>query len=102
MSLSEIQIRVVDPSIIMAADQQKFSAPEKILLCTFHVVGWVWNVVTFIPWYFISGNFKRPRVGTPQAVSISGRPEGPYRCAESPGTIILGFQGACTLDKLFR
>ena len=72
---------------------------EKCVLYTCNIIGWVWNTITILPWYIISGNYKVPRVGKIQSKSITGLPEGPYRCND---TLSVGCNGIDTLDELFK
>lgn len=75
---------------------------ETCVLYTCKFVGWVWNTLTILPWYFISGNYKVPRVGQIQAKSVSGLPDGPYRCITAVDELSVGCNGVDTLDELFK
>lgn len=84
----------------MADDKDSVAVKMFVLSC--HVVGWFWNVFTFVPWYFLSGNFKKPRYGQIQGKSLKGAPEGPYRDIEHLNGVKEGFNGICTIDQLFK
>ena len=75
---------------------------ETCLLYTCQLIGWVWNTLTILPWYFLSGNYRVPRVGQIQSKSVSGLPEGPYRCVTSQDQLSVGCNGVDTLDMLFK
>ena len=78
------------------------SVAIKLFSLSCSVVGWFWNTFTFIPWYVLSGNFKKPRYGQIQGKSKTGQPEGPYFDVNYLSGIEDGFQGICTLDQLFK
>eukprot|EP00111_Clytia_hemisphaerica_P010153 TCONS_00029670-protein len=78
------------------------SVAIKLFTLSCSVVGWFWNTVTFIPWYVLSGNFKRPKYGHIQGKSITGRPEGPYADINHLSGSKDGFDGITTLDQLFK
>lgn len=82
--------------------EKKFTSIETLALYTCHIIGWFWNVFTFYPWFYLSGNFKNPRLGKIQAKSISSSPAGPYRNLNHFGKLISGFGKVKTLDVLFR
>ena len=83
-------------------DFEDLTSVERLFLYTFHVVGWFWNTFTFYPWYFLSGNYKQKRFGCLQGKSISGKPEGPYRCLEAVNELTKTWRGHETLDQLFK
>uniref|UniRef100_A0AAY5K0C9 long-chain-fatty-acid--CoA ligase n=1 Tax=Esox lucius TaxID=8010 RepID=A0AAY5K0C9_ESOLU len=79
-----------------------------LLLQVFRSVVWVYSVLTFLPWYLLSGagvNLERSR--RVKARSVSGRPAGPYRATDQ----LRGIQqklvssmhpGVDTLDKVME
>uniref|UniRef100_A0AAY4AT60 long-chain-fatty-acid--CoA ligase n=1 Tax=Denticeps clupeoides TaxID=299321 RepID=A0AAY4AT60_9TELE len=75
-----------------------------LLLQVFRSVVWVYSVVTFLPWYFISGaGVNQARAKRVKARSISGLPAGPYRSVNCIDRLVLTLhQGVDTLDKVFE
>lgn len=75
-----------------------------LLLQVFRSVVWVYSVLTFIPWYFLSGagtNLERAR--RIKARSIRGHPAGPYRAINSQEKLVAWLHpGVDTLDKMFE
>lgn len=75
-----------------------------LLLQVFRSVVWVYSVITFIPWYFLSGagtNLERAR--RIKAQSVSGHPAGPYRATNSLEKLVAWLNpGVDTLDKMFE
>jgi len=82
--------------------QTQNSYALKMFTLSCNVVGWFWNTVTFIPWYVLSGNFRRLRYGHIQAKSITGLPEGPYRDINYLNGTQEGYEGITTMDQLFK
>ncbi|KAI4902767.1 hypothetical protein NFI96_015283 [Prochilodus magdalenae] len=75
-----------------------------ILLQVFRSVVWVYSVITFIPWYLLSGTgAKQTRAKRIKALSVTGHPAGPYRAVNSQQRLVCHFQeGVETLDKVFE
>uniref|UniRef100_A0A671Y2N2 long-chain-fatty-acid--CoA ligase n=1 Tax=Sparus aurata TaxID=8175 RepID=A0A671Y2N2_SPAAU len=75
-----------------------------LLLQVFRSVVWVYSVITFIPWYFLSGagsNLERAR--RIKARSVSGHPAGPYRAVNNQDKLVAWLHpGVDTLDKMFE
>ncbi|XP_056148876.1 long-chain-fatty-acid--CoA ligase 3b [Lampris incognitus] len=75
-----------------------------LLLQVFRSVVWVYSVITFLPWYFLSGagtNLERAR--RIKAHSVSGHPAGPYRAIHSQKRLVAWLHpGVDTLDKVFE
>lgn len=75
-----------------------------LLLQVFRSVVWVYSVITFIPWYFLSGtgsNLEQAR--RIKARSISNQPAGPYRAVNSLEKLVAWLHpGVDTLDKMFE
>uniref|UniRef100_A0A674B0C9 long-chain-fatty-acid--CoA ligase n=1 Tax=Salmo trutta TaxID=8032 RepID=A0A674B0C9_SALTR len=77
-----------------------------LLLQVFRSVVWVYSVITFLPWYLLSGagaNLDRAR--RVKARSVSGRPAGPYRATNhedgSQQKLVSSLHpGVDTLDKV--
>uniref|UniRef100_A0A8C2EBQ2 long-chain-fatty-acid--CoA ligase n=1 Tax=Cyprinus carpio TaxID=7962 RepID=A0A8C2EBQ2_CYPCA len=75
-----------------------------LLLQVFRSVVWVYSVITFLPWYLLSGASGRlayaKRV---KARSVSGNPAGSYRAVNSQQKLVsLLHEGVDTLDKVFE
>ncbi|XP_062843409.1 long-chain-fatty-acid--CoA ligase 3b [Trichomycterus rosablanca] len=75
-----------------------------ILLQVFRSVVWVYSVITFIPWYFLSGaGADQARAKRIKARSVSGQPAGPYRAINSQKQLVSQLhEGADSLDKVFE
>ncbi|CAB1326073.1 unnamed protein product [Coregonus sp. 'balchen'] len=79
-----------------------------LLLQVFRSVVWVYSVITFLPWYLLSGagaNLDRAR--RVKARSVSGRPAGPYRATNREDGSQLKLvsslhPGVDTLDKVME
>ncbi|CDQ74296.1 unnamed protein product [Oncorhynchus mykiss] len=79
-----------------------------LLLQVFRSVVWVYSVITFLPWYLLSGagaNLDRAR--RVKARSVSGRPAGPYRATNhedgSQQKLVSSLHpGVDTLDKVME
>uniref|UniRef100_W5K1X0 long-chain-fatty-acid--CoA ligase n=1 Tax=Astyanax mexicanus TaxID=7994 RepID=W5K1X0_ASTMX len=75
-----------------------------ILLQVFRSVVWVYSVITFIPWYILSGaGANQARAKRIKARSVSGHPSGPYRAVNSEQRLVSQLhEGVDTLDKVFE
>ncbi|KAM9789867.1 fatty acid CoA ligase Acsl3-like [Neosynchiropus ocellatus] len=75
-----------------------------LLLQVFRSVAWVYSVITYIPWYFLSGaGSNQERANRIKALSVSGHPSGPYRAVNSQEKLVVWFHpGVDTLDKVFE
>lgn len=75
-----------------------------ILLQVFRSVVWVYSVITFIPWYILSGaGANQARAKRIKARSVSGHPSGPYRAVNSEQRLVSQLhKGVDTLDKVFE
>ncbi|XP_057705721.1 long-chain-fatty-acid--CoA ligase 4 isoform X3 [Corythoichthys intestinalis] len=76
---------------------------QSVLLFPVHLVVWLYSVLSFLPWYYITGagqkNTMSKRV---KARSTTGRAEGPYRCVDRFESLAKeDLPGKDTLDKLF-
>lgn len=80
------------------------SAVQSILLFPIHLLVWLYSVLSFLPWYFITGAGQRQTLSRRiKARSTSGRPEGPYRSVDHFDDLAReDFPGKDTLDKLFE
>lgn len=83
---------------------QPESALQLILLLPVHLVIWLYSLLSFLPWYYITGAGQKKDWSTrTKARSITGRPEGPYRCIDHFDSLATeDFPGKNTLDKLFN
>ncbi|XP_036412126.1 long-chain-fatty-acid--CoA ligase 3b [Colossoma macropomum] len=75
-----------------------------ILLQVFRSVVWVYSVITFIPWYLLSGTgAKQSRAKCIKARSVTGDPAGPYRAVNSQKKLVSQLhEGIDTLDKVLE
>jgi long-chain acyl-CoA synthetase len=75
-----------------------------LLLQVFRSVVWVYSVITFLPWYFLSGtSTSLERARRQKARSITGHTAGPYRAINSQqGLAAALYPGLDTLDKVFE
>uniref|UniRef100_A0A3B5LZD0 long-chain-fatty-acid--CoA ligase n=1 Tax=Xiphophorus couchianus TaxID=32473 RepID=A0A3B5LZD0_9TELE len=83
---------------------QSDSTLKSILLFPVHLVIWLYSLISFLPWYFITGaGQKRTQSARMKARSTTGSPEGPYRSVDHFDSLATeDFQGKDTLDKLFK
>lgn len=83
---------------------QSDSALQSILLFPVHLLVWVYSVLSFLPWYYITGAGERKTLSKRiKARSTSGCAEGPYRSVDHFHTLAKeDFPGKDTLDKLFE
>uniref|UniRef100_A0AAY5E9H5 long-chain-fatty-acid--CoA ligase n=1 Tax=Electrophorus electricus TaxID=8005 RepID=A0AAY5E9H5_ELEEL len=74
-----------------------------LLLHVFRSMVWVYSIITFLPWYLISGtSAKQARAKRVKARSVSGNPAGPYRAMHSQNQLVSQLYVAMdTLDKVF-
>uniref|UniRef100_A0A8C6TNK4 long-chain-fatty-acid--CoA ligase n=1 Tax=Neogobius melanostomus TaxID=47308 RepID=A0A8C6TNK4_9GOBI len=79
------------------------SSAQYLLLLPIHLVIGLWSLVSFLPWYYISGaGQKKMQSSRIKAKSTTGRAEGPYRCVDHFDSLANeDFSGKDTLDKLF-
>lgn len=83
---------------------QSDSALQSILLFPIHLLVWLYSVLSFLPWYYITGAGERKALSNRiKARSTSGRAEGPYRSVDHFDSLAReDFPGKDTLDKLFQ
>lgn len=83
---------------------QSDSALHLLLLLPLHLLVWLYSVLSFLPWYFITGAGQRQALSKRiKARSTSGRTEGPYRSTDHFDSLATeDFPGKDTLDKLFE
>ncbi|XP_060935077.1 long-chain-fatty-acid--CoA ligase 4 [Limanda limanda] len=79
------------------------SVLQSILLFPIHLVVWLYSVVSFLPWYYMTSAGERKALSTRvKARSTSGLAEGPYRCVDQFECLAKeDLPGKDTLDKLF-
>lgn len=77
---------------------------QSILLFPIHLLVWLYSVLSFLPWYYITGAGRRKALSNRiKACSTSGHPEGPYRSVDHFDSLAReDFPGKDTLDKLFN
>ena len=75
-----------------------------LLLQVYRSVVWVYSVITFLPWYVLTGaGATQRRAKRVKARSVSGRPAGPYRSLNSAQRLVSAMrEGVDTLDKVFE
>lgn len=83
---------------------QSNSALQSFLLYPIHLLIWMYSILSFLPWYFVTGVRQRKFLSRRiKARSTSGHPEGPYRSVDHFDSLAAeDFPGKDTLDKLFR
>lgn len=76
---------------------------SSVLLLPVHILVRVYSVLSFLPWYFITGAQKRiAQAKRLKAKPTKGQIEGPYRSVDHFDTLaLMDFPGTDTLDKLF-
>lgn len=77
---------------------------QAVLLLPLHFLIWLYSILSFLPWYFITGaSQKKSQSKRVKARSTSGNPEGPYRSVDHFDSLATeDFPGIDTLDKLFK
>ncbi|CAN9511163.1 unnamed protein product [Ophioblennius macclurei] len=83
-----------------------------MLLLLFHLMVWIYTVISFLPSYVLSWIFQpsdgfygseEERAKRVKAISASGRLEGPYRAVSASKRLVTSLHpGADTLDKMFE
>ncbi|XP_036410023.1 long-chain-fatty-acid--CoA ligase 3-like [Megalops cyprinoides] len=75
-----------------------------LLLQVLRSVVWLYSLLTFLPWFLLSGASARlQRAKRVKARPVSGQPAGPYRAVNSAERLASTLQPACdTLDKVFQ
>lgn len=83
---------------------QSDSALQYIVLLPIHLLVWLYSVLSFLPWYYITGAGEKKALSKRiKARSVTGRAEGPYRCVDHFDALAKeDFPGKDTLDKLFE
>ncbi|XP_070692720.1 long-chain-fatty-acid--CoA ligase 4 [Pempheris klunzingeri] len=83
---------------------QSDSALQSILLLPIHLLVWLYSVLSFLPWYYITGAGQRTALSKRiKARATTGCAEGPYRSVDHFDSLAReDFPGKDTLDKLFE
>lgn len=83
---------------------QSDSALQTILLFPIQLLIWLYSILSFLPWYYITGAGQRKALSSRvKARSTSGLAEGPYRSVDHFDSLAReDFPGKNTLDKLFE
>ncbi|KAI3351948.1 hypothetical protein L3Q82_020764 [Scortum barcoo] len=83
---------------------QSDSALQSLLFLPIHLLIWLYSVLSFLPWYYITGAGERKALSKRiKARSTSGRTDGPYRSVDHFDSLAReDFPGKDTLDKLFK
>ncbi|KAF3838065.1 hypothetical protein F7725_009833 [Dissostichus mawsoni] len=81
---------------------QADSTLQTVLLFPVHFLVWLYSVVSFLPWYYITGAGEKKALSKRvKARSTSGCAEGPYRSVDQFESLAReDFPGKDTLDKL--
>lgn len=76
---------------------------SNILLLPVHLLVWLYSVLSFLPWYFLTGAQQRTaQAKRLKARSTRGHIDGPYRSVDHFDSLaLMDFPGKDTLDKLF-
>lgn len=76
---------------------------SNVLLLPVHMLVWLYSVLSFLPWYILSGaKEKIVHAKRLKAKSTKGQIEGPYRSVDHFNSLaLMDFPGKDTLDKLF-
>lgn len=76
---------------------------SNVALLPVHMLVWLYSVLSFLPWYFLTGaQKKRAQAKRLKAKSTKGQIEGPYRSVDHFDSLaVMDFPGIDTLDKLF-
>lgn len=82
---------------------QTDSVLHSILLLPIYLLVWLYSVLSFLPWYYITGAGHRKVLSNRiKARSTTSYPEGPYRSVDHFDSLAReDFPGKDTLDKLF-
>ncbi|XP_028517196.1 long-chain-fatty-acid--CoA ligase 4 [Exaiptasia diaphana] len=79
------------------------SLVESVFLFSLNVAGWFWGVVSFVPWYYLTGRQNLVRRQKIQAKPTSPVPGAPYRDVEHFDALVTTlYKGITTMDQLFR
>ncbi|XP_053179890.1 long-chain-fatty-acid--CoA ligase 4 [Scomber japonicus] len=83
---------------------QSDSLLQSVVLFPIHLLVWLYSVLSFLPWYYITGAGTRKALSKRiKARSTSGHTEGPYRSVDHFDSLAKeDFPGKDTLDKLFQ
>ncbi|KAK2849411.1 hypothetical protein Q5P01_009245 [Channa striata] len=79
-------------------------ALQSVLLFPIHLLIWLYSILSFLPWYYITGAGQKKALSKRiKARSTSGNAEGPYRSVDHFDSLAReDFPGKDTLDKLFE
>ncbi|KAM9376854.1 long-chain-fatty-acid--CoA ligase 4 [Pholidichthys leucotaenia] len=83
---------------------QSDSLLKSILLFPIHLLIWLYSIISFLPWYYLTGAGQRKALSKrTKARSTTGCAEGPYRSVDHFESLAReDFPGKDTLDKLFK
>ncbi|NP_001090679.1 long-chain-fatty-acid--CoA ligase 3 [Xenopus tropicalis] len=75
-----------------------------VLLYLLHFFMWLYGVVTFVPWFLLSGaRDRQARASRVKAKSVADKPESAYRSVDSFHSLASSLYTGCdTLDKVFK
>lgn len=74
-----------------------------VLLIPVHALVWLYSLISFLPWYFLTGaQEKKAQAKRLKSKSTTGKEDGPYRSVDRFDSLVtVDFPGKDTLDKLF-
>lgn len=87
----------------LEGESMERSLVENMFLFGLNMAGWLWGIVSFLPWYYLVGRKQyRPR-NKVQARPMNQFPGAPYRCVEHFDSLVTSlYDGVSTLDQLFK
>ncbi|XP_068686442.1 long-chain-fatty-acid--CoA ligase 4-like [Montipora capricornis] len=79
------------------------SIVENVFLFSLNLAGWLWGVVSFLPWYYFVGRKQYRPQNKIQARPVGQFSGAPYRCVEHFDSLATTlYDGIFTLDQLFK
>lgn len=79
------------------------SLVENVFLFGLNVAGWLWGIVSFLPWYYLDGRKQYRPKNKVQARPVSDFPGAPHRCVEHFDSLRTSlYDGVTTLDQMFK
>lgn len=82
----------------MDTKKQDFTPISRAVLLTLNIAGWIWSAVSFVPWYYLSGNYKKMKPGQKQAIKTQS---GTFRCIGNVDHLVEDYEGMKTISEVF-
>ena len=82
----------------MDSKRQDFTPISRAFLLTLNIAGWIWSAVSFVPWFYLSGNYKKMKPGQKQAIKTR---TGTYRCVGNVDHLVEDYEGMKTITEVF-